>query len=145
MPPKQNPTLYSVKKTFIWFFIVSVILTGCLVGIVYTDYRRDWKDYQKKFIQLKMKKSQEELKAASAAVDKAELAKLQGDLKAAQAAAASHKAEADKLEKEIAALATPIVKAKDKYQTLKQFLDSDRYYFEEYTEHKDGRDRKSVV
>ncbi len=136
---KQSPTLYSVAKTFFWFAVVSILLTACLAGIVYTDYKREWKNYQKKFVQLKLQKAKEELKQASESVDKTELTRLQTALKQAQADADARRPQTVRLQKEIAGLETPLAKAKDKYQSLKQFLDSDRYFFEEYTEKKDRR------
>ncbi len=136
---KQNPTLYSVAKTFFWFAIVSLVLTACLVGIVYEDYRRDWKDYQKKFTALKLEKIKLEISAADQNIDKAEVARLTQEIKAAEVSAASNGAQSSRLEKELFALETRLTKAKDNYQTLKQFLDSDRYFYEEYTEKKDVR------
>ncbi len=139
MPPKQNPTLYSVAKTFIWFAVVSLLLTGCLVGIVFTDYNREWKNYQKKFTQLKVKMSQEELKAASQGIDAKELTRLENELKNTKAQVSSHSSEIQKIQKEIDSLDTQIAKTKAVYQDKKQFLDSDRYFFEEYRRHKDPR------
>ncbi len=136
---KQSPTLYSVAKTFIWFAVVSLVLTGCLVGIVMTDYNREWKNYQKKFTQLKIEKAREELKLAAQGIDSTELARFETELKAAKIETASRRAESASLQKESAVLDTKIAKAKAKHQDLKQFLDSDRYYFEEYREKKDTR------
>src|SRR5258707_1059679 len=71
---KQNPTLYSISKTFMWFAITSIVLTGSLIAIVMTDYSREWKVWQKQFIQLKLKMAAEDLKAAASAIDKTKLA-----------------------------------------------------------------------
>ena len=136
---KQSPTLYSVAKTFMWFALVSLLLTACLGGIVWTDYDRPWKKYQKKFNELRLKKTQEELKAAEQGIDKNELARLEEELKKAKTETSSHKEAAAKLLKEIDQLDTQIAKSKASYQDLKQFLDSDLYYLEEYRLHQDHR------
>ena len=77
---KKSPVLYSVGKTFMWFAIVSIILTGCLLAIVYMDTHREWKEYQKKFIAMKVKSASEALKKAQGAVDKKKLETLKKDL-----------------------------------------------------------------
>lgn len=136
---KQNSSLYSISKTFVWFAITSIILTLSLVGIVYTDYHREWKDYQKQFIQLKLKKSQQELTQAEQSVDKSALEAAQKQLSDAHAIVKTHQADIQKFDKEIAKLDGEIAKAKATYQNLKQFQDSYKYYYEEYAEKRDRR------
>lgn len=136
---KKPQVLYSVSKTFVWFAIISIILTGCLVGIVWTDYNREWKDYQKKFVALKLKKTREEIKAVEASLDKAKVAELQKELADAEKEFASHRQDYKKLQDEIERLGTRIAKTRTQYQTLKQYQDSYRYYFEEYSNHKDPK------
>lgn len=139
MPPKQNPTLYSISKTFIWFAIVSIVLTGCLVGIVMTDYNREWKVYQKKFVELKLAKAKAELAEADKSLDKSAMAELEKNLKASQAELNSHSTAIKKIEMDLAKLSTDITKAKTVYQGHKQHEDSYRYFFEEYRLHKNPK------
>ncbi len=139
MPPKPNPTLYSIPKTFMWFAIVSILLTGSLVAIIWLDYSREWKTYQKAFIELKIKNAQSELKAASSKIDKKKLADLEAVKNATEEALKIHRTEMATLQKEIGSLSTTLIKKKNAYQDLKQFQDSYRYFFEDYTEHKDPK------
>src|SRR6185295_4062937 len=101
---KKNPTLYSVPKTFMWFTIVSLLLTASLAGIVWTDYSREWKGWQKKFVALKLKKTREDLKKTGQAVDKKKVDELEKALKEAHGAFAAHRADYDRLQKELTAL-----------------------------------------
>src|SRR3989338_6278327 len=138
---KNSPILYSVQKTFIWFAIVSVVLTESLVAIVLLDHHREWKEWQKKFVQLKMEKARKELKRSEQALDKKKLEDLKKQQADAQAAAASQRAERDKLQVETDKRDPALLKARSEYQNLKQFHDSYNYYFEEYSEKKDPRAR----
>lgn len=136
---KQNSSLYSISKTFIWFAIVSIILTLSLAAIVITDYNREWKTYQKKFVQLKLKKTRDELDQAGKVVDRQALGVLQDSLREAQKEIQSKHAETEALHKDVAKIDADIMKAKAEYQNLKQYQDSYKYYFEEYVEHHDKR------
>lgn len=136
MPPKPNPTLYSVPKTFFWFFVVSVLLTASLVGIVLIDYNRPWKDYQKKFTAMKLKKAEGELEQAAKGVDAKQLEDLKKQLAAAEAGVQAHRADIRSLDQKAAGLATRVTVANTHYQTLKQYQDSYRYFFEEARLHK---------
>ena len=139
MPPKEQPTLYSVSKTTVWFAIVSMVLTASLAWVVYSDYAREWKTWQRKFIQLKFEKAQAELAAAEKKIDPKKLEELEKQHSEAKRIFLEHKGEYAKIEKEIAKLDMEIGKVRDAAQTLKQFQDSARYFFEEYRAHGDPR------
>jgi mono/diheme cytochrome c family protein/predicted nucleic acid-binding Zn-ribbon protein len=136
---KNNSTLYSTAKTFIWFAVISLILTASLVAIVVMDHSREWKDWQKKFIALKIDKAKNELKKADASIDKKKLESLKAQEETAHRAFKVRQKDYKALENEIAALDSKIVKTKTRFQDLKQFEDSYRYYFEEYAAHEDLR------
>ncbi len=136
---KNSPILYSVQKTFIWFAVVSVILTASLAAIVLLDHHREWKEWQKKFVKLKMEKTREDLKRSGQTLDKKKLEDLKKQQADARAAAASQRTERDKLKAETDKLDPALLKTKAEYQSLKQFHDSYNYYFEEYSEKKDPR------
>lgn len=137
--PKENPTLYSVQKTFMWFAIISIVLTLSLVAIVYTDYAREWKNYQKKFILLKTELAKKELKEAESKIDKKKLESLQKELEGSRAELKSHQAEMKSLQAQMDKLSAEIVKTKTKSQGLKQFQDSYKYFLEEYRAHGDAK------
>ncbi len=137
--PKENPSLYSVSKTFVWFAIVSVILLGSLVAIVVLDHKREWKDWQKKFIELKRQKAQSDLKELTSGIDHKKAEELGQQLKAADAELSSHRVDLKEVQGSLDGIATELTKQKTRAQDLKQFQDSYRYYFEEYTLHKDPR------
>src|SRR3989338_5311664 len=134
--PNQNqePTLYSLKKTTMWFAIVSLILLGSLVLLVTQDYSREWKEYQKKFIELKIEKIKEELRQANQKIDKTQLDNLVRLLQEVENALKEHRADYSALQKEADAANVEAVKAKTAHQNLKQFEDSFKFFFEKYQE-----------
>lgn len=137
--PKPNPALYSVQKTFMWFAVVSVLLLVSLAGIVYIDAKRDWKDYQRRFFQLKREKAEKELKGASASVDQNRLKELRAEHAQAKSALQSNAKTILQLNGELTAAELAVTKVKLRYQDLKQFEDSYRYNYEEYTAQHDPR------
>lgn len=134
---KQSPSLYSVAKTFIWFAVVSILLTGCLVAMVLMDHNREWKVWQKKFIALKVGKAQQDLKKASQSVDSKKLESLQKALEDAERAFQSRRAEYQKISQGSDKINSRILKVRAEYQSLKQYEDSYKYYLEETRLHKD--------
>jgi mono/diheme cytochrome c family protein len=136
---KKSPTLYSVPKTFMWFTIVSFLLTVSLVGIVWVDASREWKDWQKKFLELKLKKAQEDLKKYDQSFDRKKVGELEKALKDAQNVFTAHRSEYERLQKRLNALDAQTAKTKGDLQLNKQFEDSYRYYLEEARLHKEGK------
>lgn len=134
--PKEQPTLYSVKKTMMWFAIVSLALLGSLFWIVMADHSREWKEWQKKFIELKTEKTMDELNLASKEVDQEKLKDLTRQLEETKTVFEREKAGYQAIVREIAKLDVETAKAKSQYQNLKQFEDSFKYFFEKY----DGAD-----
>lgn len=130
--PKQPPTLYSIPKTFMWFAIVSILLTLSLVGIVAIDYSREWKGYQKKFVQLKTEKIEADLKMASTKEDKSKLEELKKEYSEAQKVFAAHQSDYQNAQKEADEALIKARKVRDEYQTQKQYQDSYKYFLEEY-------------
>ncbi len=139
MPPKESPTLYNVSKTTMWFAIVSIILLLSLIWTVFADYSREWKTWQRKFIQLKYKMIQEELGQVEGKIDKGKLTGLEKQYADAQASFGKHKADYRALQKEIGKLDNQIVVARNRTQDLKQYYDSTKYFFEEYKSRGDHR------
>ena len=136
---KPPPTLYSISKTFMWFAIASLILTGSLVAIVLLDHSREWKAWQKKFIELKLAATKEELKDADAKVDKQKLQALKKEYEDTEKTFKTHRKDYGALQKKIQDLDTKIIRTKGRHQDLKQYQDSYRYFYEEYERLKSPR------
>ena len=136
---KPAPTLYSVDKTFVWFGVASIILTVSLILMVAQDYNREWKGWQRKFMRLKYEQSKAELQAAQKKIDREKLSELQKQELEARNKFKTKKPEYKRLEKEISSLETEIKKVTSRYQELKQYVDSDKYFLEELRLRKDPK------
>jgi len=117
---KQTPSLYSLSKTFVWFTIVSLLLTGSLVAVVVMDYERGWKNWQKKFVLLKAQKTKEELKQAEQNIDKQKLDDLKKRYLEADSAVRAHHVDYKVTQRNIEWLDSKIAMAMSDYQNLKQ-------------------------
>lgn len=138
---KPSPSLYSVEKTFVWFAVAGILLTVSLLLTVAQDHGREWKGWQRKFLRLKYEKTQADLRAAEGRLDRQ---KLDGLQKAKARASKDFKAQGNQyrpLQKEIAGLDIELTKARARYQDLKQYQDSYKYFLEEYRQHKDTQAR----
>jgi len=138
--PNQEPTLYSLKKTTMWFAIVSLVLLGCLIWMVGQDYSREWKEWQKKFIELRVEKTKEELRQADQKIDKNQLENLTKLLREAENTLKERRSDYLALQKEADRAGVETVKAKTEHQNLKQFEDSFKFFFEKYQ----GRDARKA-
>lgn len=130
MPPK-SPSLYDLKKTTIAFAIAAALLSISLIWMVFQDSSREWKGWQKKFMQYTREQAQTQLEEARKKVDQAKLKEIQDALQKAKADEKAHRSEIKKLKKELAKIDVEWTKAKTAFQGLKQEQESDRYFFEE--------------
>ena len=72
----KSPELYNLKKTTVVFAVASGILLLGLLGMVLQDSARDWKEYQRSFMDYNRRKAQEELAKVQKATDQKSLEKL---------------------------------------------------------------------
>jgi cytochrome c2 len=133
--PAKAPTLYDLKKTTFWFAIAAIVLFVGLVLMVLEDSAREWKNWQRKFLEYSRAEAEAELQKAEKTVDEKQREELETKLEEAKASVEARRGEIEKTKKELAPLEVSLTKAKTRYQDLKQFQDSDRYFFEEYSAH----------
>ena len=137
--PQDPNKLYSVHKTTIWFAVASVVLTVSLVMMVAQDYGREWKRWQKKFVEFERGKLERDLKKSEETVDPKQVEALQAELKNARLKFDQNKAQYEKLVAERALVDVSLVKVRSRYQDLKQFYDSYKFFLEEHRAHSDEK------
>ncbi|MBI3999931.1 MAG: c-type cytochrome [Candidatus Omnitrophica bacterium] len=137
--PQDPNKLYSVEKTTIWFAVASVLLTVSLVLMVGQDYGREWKKWQKKFIKFEREKTERDLKTVEAGIDSKQLDTLKAELKSAQTQFDQNKAQYEKLLREKSETEVLLTQVSSRYQDLKQFHDSYRFFLEEHRAHGDKK------
>lgn len=133
MPPK-SPTLYDLKKTTIAFAAAGVILSVAMIAMVFQDSGREWKTWQRKFMDYSRKQAQTQLQEVSKKVDQAKLKELKEQVEKGRLEESSNRQVIAGLKKEIAKIDLDLIKTKTKYQDLKQVFESERYFFEESRE-----------
>ncbi len=134
--PQDPNKLYSVHKTTIWFALASVILTVSLVLMVAQDYSREWKKWQRRFIEFERKKVETDLKKSEeSANSNKQLQTLEQQLKEAQTKFGQHKSDYQKLLDQKAVNAIELTKVKSRFQNFKQFYDSYKFFLEDSRAH----------
>ncbi len=130
--PQDPNKLYSVSKTTIWFALASVVLTVSLVLMVAQDYGREWKKWQRRFVEFERKKVESDLKKSEeSANSNKELQALEQQLKEAQRKFDQHKSDYQKLIDQKAVVGIELTKVKSRFQDFKQFNDSYKFFLEE--------------
>ena len=76
-PKDDAQYLYNVPRLNIIFALTSVALMVSIFVMVADDYIREWRDYQREFRQIEIEKTEAELAMNIAAIDSAELKKLE--------------------------------------------------------------------
>jgi cytochrome c2 len=121
---------YNVDFLNVVFAASSIFLLLSTVWMVWDDYDRDWKNTQRKFVQLQYDVTRADYQKASRAVDKGKLQSLQQQLAAAQKSVTANQAKVDELQKKLADADFRLDTATRKYQTAKAIYEHDRYDFE---------------
>src|SRR5215467_13692379 len=92
---------YNVDFLNIVFAASSIFLLLSTVWMVWDDYDRDWKNTQRRFADLQFKVTAAQYRAARDKVDKAKMAQLQAQLKAAEQNAKANQSKVDDLKKKL--------------------------------------------
>lgn len=142
MPPKK-PELYSLKKTAFWFFVASAILLVSMVAMVFQDSSRDWKVWQKKFFDLKREKIQGQLEKENKKINQKKMDAASESLKKAEEELAGKNEEILAAQNTLKELDLKRTIINQEYQALKQFQDSDRYFYEEALLHQNAHESEN--
>ena len=68
---KRGDRLYEVNGLHKWFAISSLLLFFITIAMVFQDYAREWKVYQREFTRMSVERTQAEMDQASSAIDAA--------------------------------------------------------------------------
>ena len=121
---------YNIDFLNVVFAASNILLLISVLWMVWDDYDRDWKNYQRRFVQLETEVTRVGLAAAMADVDAAELARLQGEHVAAELALAAQQDQITALEEQEGTLDTELTIGDQRQQFAKATYDVDKYAFE---------------
>ena len=102
--------------------------------MVWDDYDREWKEYQRQFVLLETEVTQAGLAAAQSEVDQTQVAQLQSERAEAEQELASNQATVDELEGQLDEIEAELYGVNQDYLFTKAEYDAERYEFEEIQE-----------
>jgi len=121
---------YNIDFLNVVFAASSIFLFLCVVWMVWDDFDREWKNAQRRFTQLEMEVTRQQMEQADRNVDRKFLATLEQQLAAARQAIAANQGKVDELRERIAAVNARLYRETQDYQFAKARYDVDRYAYE---------------
>ena len=121
---------YNVDFLNVVFAISSLFLFFSVVWMVWDDFDREWKGYQRRFVQLETEVTQLGLEDAQASVDTQRLETLRGQRVEAEQQLAGNQQQVDALESQLGEVEADLFLASQEYTFTKAEYDVDRYEFE---------------
>ena len=125
---------YNVDFLNVVFAASSLFLFFTTIWMVFDDFDREWKGYQRQFVLLEGYVTSLSLQAAQAGIDQGQLQQLNADRAAAEQRLVANGARVDELEGELAAVDADFYLANQEYNFLKADYDVERYAYEELRE-----------
>ena len=122
---------YDINGLNVVFAFVSIGLFVTTVWMIWHDYSREWKGYQREFMTLERQTAERQLEEAQASLDPTELQRLEEQVAAADTALAQNQQGIDELEARREHLRDERYLADVEERELKSVYDSKKFYYEE--------------
>ncbi len=121
---------YNIDFLNVVFAASSIFLFISVIWMVWDDYDREWKNTQRRFVELETQVTQAGLEQAAKGVDQKKLAELQAQLAKAEANVAANQQKVEELRSQLAEVEARLAIESQAYQFAKATHDQDRYNFE---------------
>jgi mono/diheme cytochrome c family protein len=121
---------YNIDFLNVVFAASSIFLFVSVLWMVWDDYDREWKNYQRRFALLEQEVTEASLKQLDQKVDKATVERLRQQRQAAEQQIEANRAKVDELEEKVQDLTNQLYVASQRFQFAKANYDVDRYDFE---------------
>jgi len=121
---------YNVDFLNVVFAASSLFLFLSVVWMVWDDYSREWKNTQRKFVDLQIQVTRAQFQAATRAIDRNKYQQLVAQERAAQQSIAANQKQVDAIQAKLDAIKVRLYRANSDYQTAKATYDQDKYAFE---------------
>ena len=122
---------YDISGLNVVFGISSIFLFVTTLWMIWADYSREWKGYQRQFSQMEREMTGRQIQEADAAVNQRELQRIEGELATASQELDAKQAEIAQREDELKALNDRWTLADIGERSLKSVYDSKKFFFEE--------------
>ena len=136
---------YNIDFLNVVFAVSSLFALFTTVWMVWDDYDREWKNYQRDFTALEMEVTRANLTQAEQEVDQARVAELTAQRAEAEQGLASNAAQMDELEAQLADVDRDLFVATQNFQFTKANYDVVRYTFEVRREEAHAEDPEAEV
>ena len=136
---------YNIDFLNVVFAVSSLFALFTTVWMVWDDYDREWKNFQRDFTLLEMEVTRAGLTQAQQEVDQARVAELTAQRAVAEQGLASNAAQIEELEAELAEVDRQLFVATQNFQFTKANYDVDRYAFEVRREEAHSEDPEAEV
>src|SRR5256712_9125825 len=120
------------------FALTSIGLLLATTYMIWDDYNREWKNYQKRFNQLEVKLTQDQVQQALGKVDANRRQQVQAQLAQGDKEIAARRGEVKQAEKDAAKLDADWYRVDQEYRFTKAEIDVARYDYEEAAHHGAG-------
>jgi len=131
----RGDTHYHVRSLNVWFAISSIVLLGSAFWMVIDDWAREWKNHQREFRRIEIRRANEALADDSSVAALAEEERLQGELVAAEERMEAHQGEIDAAEAELILIEAEQYKATEAAKQAKQNYNWERFLVDEFRAH----------
>jgi cytochrome c2 len=134
--PGRDPEMVDrTLKLNLLFALTSIGLLIVFSLMVWADYDREWKKYQKKFTGLEVSLTEKQIQEALGKVDAARRAELESKLAQGKQEMEAHRSEIKKAEGDVARLEGEWYRVDQDYRFTKAEIDVARYDYEEAAHH----------
>jgi mono/diheme cytochrome c family protein len=121
---------YNVDFLNVVFAASSIFLFLSVVWMVWDDYDREWKNTQRRFVDLEYQVTQAQLQQATRGVDRSKLQQLEGQRQTAEKNVTANQQKVDELQAKLKEADNKLYRATLDMQYMKATYDQDRYDFE---------------
>jgi cbb3-type cytochrome oxidase cytochrome c subunit len=122
---------YFIPRLNVIFGVSSILLFLTTVWMVWADYSREWKAFQRQFFQLERETTARQIGEADQRVNQRALAQVETELQTAESELASKEAEIRERESAIRELDSRWILADVRERELKAVYDSKKFFYEE--------------
>lgn len=131
----EAPPIHRAGSRNFWFAVASLALLATTIWMMYADYHREWKQYQRQFRQIEIERSRKKIgELESQYKNSRDLKKLQADLEAARKELEGRKADLEQAKKSVAEADNKFFLAETEWKVSKSYYDAFKYDFEEARE-----------
>ena len=129
---------YDIDKLNFLFAILAVVTLIGVAWMVWDDYAREWKSYQRQFRVIETEVTQQQLADVQAQVDQAELTRLQQQRDSAEQALAAQQDALSALEDDLVVAEKALVQSDQESRFARSTYDARRWEYEEAAHASDG-------